>query len=317
MDVSRLRIGAKTPAMRRSWWNAHGRISAISVAIGTLGGGYARERRLFMLEMQRQILILDIVDEAKFASLKTLIEETGASEATIRRDLIKLAGKGQIKQLRGGAMSVRTEERLVSRRRLAGSAFLASIEREMAAKQAIAKAAVGLCADGDAIIINGGSTTCQMAEFLIDRELSILTNSLALGVELIERSNNRIVFPAGEANRKLSFILNPFDDPTTDAFRASRYFLSACAVSRKGIMEADPLVARAEQRFAEQADEIILMVDSTKIGRNSSYAAFELSRIDMVITDERIDKASEEMFADHGVEVLVAPAIHSNAKRRA
>jgi DeoR family ulaG and ulaABCDEF operon transcriptional repressor len=125
------------------------------------------------------------------------------------------------------------------------------------------------------------------------------------------------VFPAGEANRKLSFILNPFDDPTTDAFRASRYFLSACAVSQKGIMEADPLVARAEQRLAEQADEIILMVDSTKISRNSSYAAFELSRIDKVITDERIEKAGEKLFANHGVEVLIAPAIHSNAKRRA
>ena len=193
------------------------------------------------------------------------------------------------------------------------------MERETAAKKAIAKLAVGLCGNGDAIIINGGSTTYHMAETLYRRELNILTNSIALGIDLIEKSKNRIIFPAGEAHRKLSFILNPLEDVVPDAFRASKFFLSACAVSEKGVMEADPLVASAEQRLAKQADEIILMIDATKLNRSSSYAAFDLSQIDRVITDDRIDKRGRELFSHHGVELFVAELdeVQANADRRA
>lgn len=272
-----------------------------------------------MLETQRHNLILDMLDEHGTVSLKALVDEIGASEATIRRDLIKLAELGKLRQVRGGAMLASAEAGTVRRRHLAGSAFLANLGREIDAKRAIAELAASLCNDGDAIIINGGSTTYQMAEGLRGRQLNILTNSLALGIDLIEKSENRVIFPAGEAHRKLSFILNPLEDAATDAFRASKYFLSACAVSAKGVMEADPLVASAEQRLARQADEIVLLVDATKVGRNSSYAAFELKQIDKVITDDRLSSEGRKLFADHGVEMLIAPcpANQSKAERRA
>jgi len=259
-----------------------------------------------MLETQRHNLICDLLEEHGTVSIKLLVDEIGASEATLRRDLIKLAEKGALRQVRGGATLALEEESIRRRRHLAGSAFLANLEREIDAKRAIAACAAGLCADGEAIIINGGSTTFHMGAFLRRHTLSILTNSLALGVELIENSNNRVIFPAGEAHRKLSFILNPLEDTVTDAFRASKYFLSACAVSARGVMEADPLVARAEQRLATQADETVLLIDATKIGRNSSYAAFDLSQIDKVITDDRIKESDLKTFKGHGVDVLIA-----------
>lgn len=261
-----------------------------------------------MLETQRHVLIMDLLEERGAISLRQLVAETGASEATLRRDLIKLAELGRLRQVRGGAVSEDAGDRLVKRRRLAGSAFLANLEREIEAKRAIAAAAVALCEDGDSIIINGGSTTYYMGAALRERQLNILTNSLSLGIDLIEHSNNRVMFPAGEANRKLSFILNPFEDRTSDVFRASKFFLSASAVSAHGVMEADPLVARAEQRLAGQADRIILLVDSTKIGGNSSFAAFELAEIDSVICDDRVTKEQRKIFADHDIDVEIVRA---------
>jgi DeoR/GlpR family transcriptional regulator of sugar metabolism len=271
-----------------------------------------------MLETQRHNLIRDLLEEHGTVSIAMLVDEISASEATLRRDLIKLAEQGDLKQVRGGAVLVHEKDRTIRRRHLAGSAFLGNLEREVAAKRAIAARAVELCCDGEAIIINGGSTTYHMGAFLRGHTLSIMTNSLALGVDLIENSNNRVIFPAGEAHRKLSFILNPLEDVVTDAYRASKYFLSACAVSSRGVMEADPLVARAEQRLATQADEIILLVDATKIGSNSSYAAFDLSQIDKVITDDRVNKDALKMFKKYSVEVLVVQSgVHTNAKRSA
>jgi len=272
-----------------------------------------------MLESQRHILILDMLEEKGSISLKNLVSGIGVSEATMRRDLIKLAERGRLVQVRGGAVSARTKERLVRRQSLAGSAFLANMEREVDAKMAIAKAAVSLCNDDDAIIINGGSTTFHMGTYLRDYALSVLTNSLALGVDLIENTNNRVMFPAGEAYRKLSFILNPLDDTVTDAFRASKYFLSTSAVNHKEAMEADPMVAHAEQRLAAQADEVILLVDATKIGRNGHYAALHFDKIAKVITDDRIRQDQIAAFESHGIDVLgvKANARHDNAERSA
>jgi len=259
-----------------------------------------------MIVAQRHNLICDLLEEHETVSIKYLVEETGASEATLRRDLFKLAEEGTLRQVRGGATLTQKVASGWRRKHLAGSAFLANLENEVAAKQAIAAYAAKLCVHGDAVIINGGSTTFHMGAFLKCDALSILTNSLALGVDLVENHDYRVIFPAGEVHRKLSFILNPLEDTVTDAFRASKYFLSTCAVSARGVMEADPLVARAEQRLAMQADETILLVDSTKIGRNSSYAAFDLRQIDKVITDDRLTENDRQTFDEHGVKVLVA-----------
>lgn len=266
-----------------------------------------------MLETQRHEIILKLLEEQGAVSLRTLTNEVGSSEATLRRDLIKLAERDELKQVRGGAVSMTRQERPIRRLRLSGSSFNNNMEKEVAAKRAIAKYAANLCQDGEAIIINGGTTTYYMGEFLRDQTLSILTNSLALGVDLIENSVNRVIFPAGEASRKLNFILNPLDDTVTDAFRASKYFLSSRAVSHRGVMEADPLVALAEQRLSALAEETILMVDATKIGQSSSYASFELSRIDKVITDERVRQQDLDLFADNNVEVVIVQRSESHA----
>jgi len=272
-----------------------------------------------MLETQRHTKIMKLLEANGTVSLRSFVNEVGASEATLRRDLIKLAANGDLKQVRGGATSITTKETPVRRLRLSGSSFNANVDIEVEAKRAIAKCAVDLCNNSETIIINGGTTTFHMGEFLHDKKLSILTNSLALGVDLLENSSCRVMFPAGEATRKLSFILNPLEDMVTDAFRASKYFLSSRAVSERGIMEVDPLVAMAEQRLSALAEETILIIDSTKIGKTSSYASFKLSHISTIITDERVRPEDLQLFADHGIKVIIAQldGTSSKAERKA
>lgn len=272
-----------------------------------------------MLEAQRHSMVLEMLATHGTVSLKMMIREVGASEATLRRDLIKLANGGELRQVRGGAVSIELHKKPISRLRLEGSAFQSNMQKHIGAKQAIARCAVALCEEGEAIIINGGSTTFFMSNFLRNHHLSILTNSLAIGVELIEQTNNRVIFPAGEASRKLNFILNPLDDSVTDAYRASKYFLSCRAVSHKGVMEADPMVALAEQRMAALAEQTILLVDTSKIGKSSNYAAFNLTDIDLVITDQRVTPEQLALFDEHQVQVQIAPenALQSSASDKA
>lgn len=262
-----------------------------------------------MLERQRHQLILDILDERDYASVRDLTGETDASEATLRRDLNKLAGAGRLHKLHGGAQALAENERVLARPHLAGYSFLASREVRASEKQWIARDAVALCADGDAIIINGGSSTFMMVDALRKRQLNILTNSFPLAMELVD-SDNRISLPGGEIHRKQNIVLSAFDDDGTANYVGSRMFMGTPGITPFGVMESDPVLIQAERKLRRQARQLVVLADSSKISATGDVGGAlvfcPLSGIDVLITDEGLDDASRAMFESEGVEILIA-----------
>jgi len=262
-----------------------------------------------MLEKQRQQLILDILDEKQFASVRYLSPKLGASEATIRRDITKLAASGRLKKIRGGAEVINGDAAQVKRPHLEGSVFLADKERHVGNKRLIAKRAVELCKDGEAIIINGGSSTFMMGEFLADRQLNILTNSFVLAQQLSQHSNNQVTLPGGELYRKQEIILSAFENDTIQYYHGSKMFISTPGISDTGVMESDPLLIRAEQKLKKQAEKLIVLADSSKLGRRSNFIFCPLSEVDVLITDSLADPKLVRQFEAQGIEVITVEAI--------
>ena len=262
-----------------------------------------------MLERQRHQLILDTLDERGYASVRELTRQTGASEATLRRDLNKLALAGRLHKLHGGAQALAENERVLERPQLAGYSFLASREVHAREKQLIAHEAVGLCTDGEASIINGGSSTFMMVEWLRDRQLNILTNSFPIAMELAD-SDNRISLPGGEIHRKQNIILSAFDNDGTANYIGSRMFMGTPGITPFGVLESDPVLIQAERKVRRQAGQLVVLADSSKIsaaGNASGSLVFcTLSEIDILITDENLDEASRTMLESEGVEILIA-----------
>lgn len=259
-----------------------------------------------MLEKQRQQLILDILDEATFASVKELCDQLNSSEATIRRDLNKLASAKKIRKIRGGAQVADSPS--VSNIRLSGNAFLVDKERNTNTKRMIAKAATEMCEDGESIIINGGSSTFMMSEFLTDRRMSILTNSFVLAQDLLENSQNQVTLPGGEVYRKQSIILSSFENDTTQNYHGSKMFMGSPGVSEFGVMESDPLLILAEQKLRKRAQKLVVLADSSKIGVKGNLIFCSLSEVDTVITDSNADPAALDKIRSHGVEVIIVQA---------
>ncbi len=259
-----------------------------------------------MLEKQRQQLILDILDESTFASVKELCSQLNSSEATIRRDLNKLASIKKIKKIRGGAQVL--DNPSVSNIRLSGNAFLVDRERNANTKRMIAKAAADLCEDGESIIINGGTSTFMMSEFLSERRMSILTNSFVLAHELLENSQNQVTLPGGEVYRKQSIILSSFENDTTQNYHGSKMFMGSPGVSQYGVMESDPLLILAEQKLRKRADKLIVLADSSKIGVKGNLIFCGLSEVDTVITDSNADPDALDSIRSFGVEVIIVQA---------
>jgi DeoR family transcriptional regulator, ulaG and ulaABCDEF operon transcriptional repressor len=255
-----------------------------------------------MHERERHRIILSLVQERPVATIQDLMELTEASEATIRRDIAALHVQGRLRRVRGGAEALHPQQ--ISP--LAAKPFRVSEGENSAKKRAIAREAVALCHDGDAIIINGGTTTFQMVHYLSTRRMQVFTNSFAIAEHLIKHSKNQVMLPGGSVYRDQSIILSPFDNDVTRNFYARRMFMGAQGVGTLGVMEQDALIIQAEQKLINQADELVLMVDSTKFQRRSSLILCPLNRVSTLITDDGISDQARAMIEDAGIKLIVA-----------
>jgi len=258
-----------------------------------------------LLEKQRHQLFLDLLDERQFVSVPEMAELLKSSEATIRRDIIKLSKQNQIQKIRGGAQAL-DKQGLESRRpTLKGSAFLLDKEKQAGVKRLIAQKAVELCEDGESIIVNAGSSTYMMSEFLAERSLKILTNSFFLAQDLAVNSDNQITLPGGELYRKQGIILSSFENDTIQYYRATKMFMGTPGIGHYGVMESDPLLIRAEQKLRKQAEKLVILADSSKIGARSNFIFSPLHDVDILITDKKTDDKAVGLFEREGVEVII------------
>jgi DeoR family ulaG and ulaABCDEF operon transcriptional repressor len=255
-----------------------------------------------MHERERHRIILSVVQEKPVATIQDLMELTEASEATIRRDIAALHVQGRLRRVRGGAEALHPAQLGA----LAAKPFRVAEGENAGKKRAIAREAVALCNEGDAIIINGGTTTFQMVHHLANRRLQVFTNSFAIAEHLIKHSKSQVMLPGGSVYRDQSIILSPFDNDVTRNFYARRMFMGAQGIGPLGVMEQDALIIQAEQKLINQADELVLLVDSTKFQRRSSLILCSLDRVSTLITDDGIPDSARKMIEDAGIKLIIA-----------
>jgi DeoR family ulaG and ulaABCDEF operon transcriptional repressor len=260
-------------------------------------------------ERERWQVIKAMLRDSGFVRVADACRATGASEASVRRDFARLAGSGVATRVHGGLEAAPGPNVGSSDRPpLATSSFDFSRTLNVEAKRAIAKAAVALCEDGEAIIVNGGTTTFEMAAFLRERRLKVLTNSYPLAETLIHDSECRVALPGGEVYREQKLIVSPFEEDAIQNYSASRMFMSAIAIGPLGVIEGDPLIAGAETKLLKRADKLIVLADSSKFVARGSLVVCPLSRIAILITDRAAPPAALEMLRESGVQTLLVDA---------
>lgn len=257
-----------------------------------------------MHEKERHRVILSAVQAKPVVTVGEMVELTESSEATIRRDIAALHLQKRLRRVRGGAEALSPPQVIG----LAGRPFSVNETRHAAAKRAIAREAAALTADGDPVIINGGTTTFQMVHFLIDRRLTVFTNSFPIAEHLLKHTKNTVMLSGGTIYREQNIVLSPFENDVTRNFYARRMFMGAQGLGPLGLMEGDPLLIQAESKLIDQADELVVLVDSSKFRQRSSLILCGLKRIATVITDEGVSDADARMLESAGVALVVARA---------
>ena len=107
----------------------------------------------------------------------------------------------------------------------------------------------------------------------------MLTNSYPLAEMLIRESRCRVALPGGEVYREQKLIVSPFDEDAIQHYSAARMFMSAISIGPLGVIEGDPLIARAETKLLKRADKLIVLADSSKFAPRGSLVVCPLSRI--------------------------------------
>ncbi|WP_236612999.1 DeoR/GlpR family DNA-binding transcription regulator [Sphingobium quisquiliarum] len=257
---------------------------------------------------ERESLILESLRLSGFISYRDLEAQLDASPATIRRDLSRLEEHGHIVRVHGGAKIAAPAANAAPepQSRLTGTPFDQSITQNLAQKQAIGRAAAALCEPGEGIMIDGGTTTLQMCPCLEGLDLQVLTNSLHIVNALLPQAGTRILLPSGTLFREQNIILAPAGEDSMPRFHAPKLFMGAAAVGPRGVMQQDVILVAAERRLVDRAEQVILMVDSSKFASSSGAIVCGLDEVDTLITDSGIDPQAAAMVRRAGIELIIA-----------
>lgn len=255
---------------------------------------------------EREQFILRLLDERGFVAFRELERDINASPATLRRDLERLETEGRITRVHGGAKAPDDRPATAAGQGLQGIPFSENIGRHASQKAAIGKAAAGLCTSGEGVIIDGGSTTLQMCAHLDGMHLQVITNSLHIVNALLPQPGTRILVPGGAVFREQDIILSASGDDLMPRFHATKVFMGATAVGPQGIMQPDVVLVASERRLIDRAEQLILLVDSSKFQGPSGNIVCGLEEIDVVVTDSGIGRDHRKMLESAGVRVIVA-----------
>jgi DeoR family ulaG and ulaABCDEF operon transcriptional repressor len=251
---------------------------------------------------KRSEFILQALAEHSFLTTKDLTEMLDVSEATIRRDLTRLSELKLIRRSRGGVKALKKLPPVkVDSKNIALKSIVFAAE-----KQLIAKRAVEYCSPGDSIIMAGGTTTYTMIKYLVNSSLNITTNSIPIMVDLVKYTSNKVILQGGEVAENSEVILS--ENNTVKNISASKFFFGAYGIDSNGISQMDPIFVNEQLAYFDDANELILMVDSSKFGRRGPYPLCSLELIDTIITDKGIDESAMKLCEKNGVKVIVAVA---------
>ena len=225
--------------------------------------------------MERLDLIRRRLDVDGRVRVLDLAGELDVSEMTIRRDLDLLVDEGIAHRVRGGAVAVGPQQ------------FAARAEQHSRAKGRIADKLLPLVGEGGAIGIDASSTLQRLAARLAPaRDLTVLTNGLDTFRALQEHPGVTALLTGGALDDSTGSLVGPLATRAANDVMLRRMFVSASALDPQlGSSESTLPDAEVKLALAHAAAEIVLAVDSSKLGHRAPARCFGLDRIDVLVTE--------------------------------
>jgi DeoR/GlpR family transcriptional regulator of sugar metabolism len=247
---------------------------------------------------ERRNRVLEMVRVRGFAALPDLAGELKVSESTVRRDLDYLEEAGVARRTHGGVFYTGPSPK--------SPHFDLRQSVEWDKKREIAAEAALLVEDGDTVLLDGGSTTYELARVLVGRPLQVVTNSLPVAMLFSGSDTVDLVLVGGYVHSRTGVSLGPYANEMLAELNVRRAVLSVAGINERGYYNSNLLLVETERAMMKAADEVIVVADSTKFGRTCLAHLCELGEVDTLVTDGEITLAWQHAVAEAGVSLLVA-----------
>jgi DeoR family fructose operon transcriptional repressor len=248
------------------------------------------------LTEERRVRLLEMVRLRGFAALPDLAEEFDVSESTVRRDLDHLEEQGSARRTHGGVFYTGPSPKLQH--------FEQRQQAQWEQKRSIADSASRLIEDGDTVLLDGGSTTYELARLLVRRPLQVVTNSLPVA-SLFTNSDVDLVLIGGYVHTRTGVCLGPYANQMLGELNVRRTLISVAGVNDNGYYNSNLLLVGTEQAMMAAADEVIVLADSSKFGHSSLAHLCDLSAIDILVVDNEISEDWRSKILSAGVKLVV------------
>jgi DeoR family transcriptional regulator of aga operon len=240
------------------------------------------------------------------ATIEELLAVAGSSAPSIRRDLARLENRGLIRRTHGGATLV---EPLLYEPFRFDSSFLAREQRYAAEKRRIGLAGAELVQANDTIGLTAGTTTTFVGRSLRHRDnLKVITNAINIGMELCNQPGIRTFLTGGVVPWTWSFSLTGNSALTflNDVYM-DRLFVSITGLdAERGVTQLEPEEALVYRKMLKQSKQVIVVADSSKLGRVGPAFLCPLSDIHILITDTGASPEALAPFQKQGIKTILA-----------
>lgn len=241
-----------------------------------------------LLGEERRLRLLEILARDGALRLDPVAAQLGVSAMTLRRDLDHLEAEGLARRVRGGAVAA-----------VLPRPFGERMSTRSASKSLIARKARDLVPTTGAVAFDASTTSAVLLGEITARDLVVATNSVQNASTARRRGGVRSILIGGELEERTDSFVGPVACRAAASLGYERFFTSAAALSSAGSSEASLEEAQVKEVFARRADQTILLVDASKLGRTAVAQGLDLASIDILVTDLDPDDERLDPYREH------------------
>lgn len=252
-----------------------------------------------MLSEVRHSKIIESLNQMGSIKVSELSKAYQVTEKTIREDLEKLEAAGILKRVHGGAVLVESSHSMlpIHKRRI----------RQQHEKEQIAAEAYKWIEDGQIILLDGGSTTLELAKLIQNRVLTVITNDTKIASTLAESNGIELCILGGYRRKGTFTIIGPSAIQMVDELNVDIAFLGCTGIDlERGISVFHRDEAELKKRMIKSAKKVILLTDHTKFEQTALISFASAKEIHLLITDSLTDDHLVQRYTDIGLEVIRA-----------
>ncbi|BDR57381.1 DeoR/GlpR family DNA-binding transcription regulator [Xylocopilactobacillus apis] len=250
-----------------------------------------------MQQIQRLELMMEKLKDHHSLTLKEIMELTGASRDTARRDIVKLAENDQVERNYGGISLPHTFKRLDD--------FLTREKESAPLKRRLGKKAASLLKNADQIYLDISTTIEAIPEYLkLKPETTVVTNSIDIADQLLRKTKAQVRLLGGYYLRDRRATTDSAALKDMFGFNFNMSFISAPGITADGVYYAYPEDITFKQQIRRQSEKIALVIDHSRIGLKHNYIGLKLDQIDYCITDESLPADLSTELKEQNVEII-------------